>query len=47
VVSKLRRSEIPWQLTEEEQSEKRLEWTMKSIKSITGVLKKYKETNNI
>jgi len=47
VVLKLRRTEIPWQLTQEEQYEKRLEWTMKSIKSISGVIKKYQETKKV
>lgn len=47
VVSKLKKTEISWQLTEEEQAEKRLEWTMKSIKSISGVLKKYQDTKKV
>ncbi|PKP24618.1 MAG: rRNA methyltransferase [Bacteroidetes bacterium HGW-Bacteroidetes-2] len=43
VVSKLRRTDISWQLTQEEQAEKRLDWTIKSIKSISDILKKYWE----
>lgn len=46
VVAKLRKTEVDWQLTEEEQLEKRLDWAMKTIKSIDAILKKYEETKN-
>ncbi len=38
---KLRKSEVSWQLGEEEQLEKRLDWTKKSIRSIDGILERY------
>lgn len=38
---KLMKSNFPWPLTPEEKLEKRLDWTMKSIKSITDILKRY------
>ncbi|MBA3986678.1 MAG: RNA methyltransferase [Flavobacteriales bacterium] len=44
VVSKVKRSTINWQLPQEEQDEKRLDWMTKSIKSIDSILKKYVET---
>ncbi len=44
VVAKLRKSDINWQLSEEQQLEKRLDWAMKTIKSIDVILKRYEET---
>ncbi|NND51318.1 MAG: RNA methyltransferase [Flavobacteriaceae bacterium] len=41
LTSKLRKSEIAWQLTEEEQLEKRIDWSKKTIKSINSVLEHY------
>lgn len=38
---KLMTADIPWQLTENEKLEKRLEWTQKSIKSIDRILERY------
>lgn len=38
---KLMMADIPWQLTENEKLEKRLEWTKKSIKSIDRILDRY------
>lgn len=43
VTNSLRNSEIPWQLTEEENLEKRMDWCKKSIKSINDILKRYEE----
>lgn len=40
--TKLARTALPWQLTEAEKLEKRLEWTKKSIKSIDKILEHYK-----
>ncbi len=38
---KLRKSEVSWQLSEEDQLKKRLDWTKKSIRSIEGILERY------
>jgi tRNA (guanosine-2'-O-)-methyltransferase len=38
---KLIQKDVPWQLTEAEKLEKRLEWTKKSIKSIDNILERY------
>lgn len=38
---KLMKTDVSWQLTEDEKLEKRLEWTMKSIKSIDKILERY------
>ncbi|MEX0996846.1 MAG: RNA methyltransferase [Flavobacteriaceae bacterium] len=43
VVAKLRKTEVNWQLSEEEQLEKRMDWAMKTIKSIDTILKRYEE----
>ncbi|WP_299116554.1 RNA methyltransferase [uncultured Winogradskyella sp.] len=40
--SKLRKSNIKWQLTEEEIIEKRLDWVKKTIKNYDSILKHYK-----
>ncbi len=44
VVAKLRKTEVNWQLTEEEQLEKRLDWAKKTIKSIDVILNRYEES---
>ena len=46
VTAKLRRSNIAWQLTEEEQNEKRLDWVKKTIKSYDKIVARYYEDNN-
>jgi tRNA (guanosine-2'-O-)-methyltransferase len=43
VTAKLRRSDIAWQLTEEEQNEKRLDWVKKTIKSYDQIVERYYE----
>lgn len=43
VVTKLRKTDINWKLTEDEQLEKRLDWAMKTIKSIDAILTRYEE----
>lgn len=43
ITSRLRKSDIKWQLTEEEILEKRIDWTCKSIKDIDFITKKYLE----
>lgn len=42
--TRLRHSAIPWQLTEAELLEKRIDWTRKSIKDIDFITKKYLES---
>ena len=41
----LKRSNLPWSLTEEEILEKRLDWTKKSIKSIDEIIERYRKEN--
>ena len=41
---KLRKSDLPWPLTDLEKAEKRLGWTKKSIKSIKEILIRYYQT---
>lgn len=41
----LKKSDLNWQLTEEEKLVKRLDWTQKSIKSIDDILERYKSLN--
>ncbi|WP_439152459.1 TrmH family RNA methyltransferase [Winogradskyella sp.] len=41
VTSKLRKSEIPWQLTEEELIEKRFDWIKKTIKNYDAIVEHY------
>ena len=43
LTDKLRRSEIPWQLSEEERLLTLIEWTKKSVRNVKDVLKRYKE----
>ncbi|MGB5376818.1 TrmH family RNA methyltransferase, partial [Muriicola sp.] len=39
--TKLRQSDLPWQLNTEEKEKKRLEWIRKSIKNIDQILARY------
>jgi tRNA (guanosine-2'-O-)-methyltransferase len=41
---KLRKTNLPWALTDDEKNEKRLDWTKKSIKSISEILIRYYAT---
>ena len=44
VSTRLRHSDIPWQLTEAELLEKRIDWSRKSIKDIDFITQKYLES---
>lgn len=44
ISTRLRHSQIPWQLTEAELLEKRIDWTRKSIKDIDFITQKYLES---
>lgn len=41
LTNKLKRSNLNWQLNDEEKQEKQLDWTKKSIKSIDAILDRY------
>ncbi len=41
LTGKLRETDLPWQLSQSEKREKRLDWTKKSIKSITDIMARY------
>lgn len=41
VTTKLRQSDIAWQLTKEEENEKRLDWIKKTIKSHEDIIKRF------
>jgi len=41
LTTKLRKTDLPWHLTETEKLQKRLDWTKKSIKSIDEILARY------
>lgn len=43
LTDKLRRSKIPWQLSEEERLLTLIEWTKKSVRNVKDVLKRYEE----
>ncbi|GGW67064.1 tRNA (guanosine-2'-O-)-methyltransferase [Winogradskyella epiphytica] len=43
VTSKLRKSDIQWQLTKEEMIEKRFDWVKKTIKNYDAIVERYKE----
>ena len=43
ITSRLRKSDIKWQLTEEEILEKRIDWARKTIKDIDFITQKYLE----
>ncbi|WP_299390511.1 RNA methyltransferase [uncultured Gelidibacter sp.] len=44
VTNKLRRSDINWQLTEQEQLQKRLDWISKTLKSYGKIVERFYET---
>lgn len=46
LTEKLRKSAINWQLTEEEKTAIRIDWTKKSIRSIDDILKRFYEMNS-
>lgn len=46
LMQRLRNSDLPWQLTEEEILEKRLDWTRKSIKDIDYIERRFLESQN-
>ena len=41
LTTKLKQQELPWQLSDSEKLEKRLDWTKKSIKSLDDILSRY------
>lgn len=43
--SRLRKSDRPWQLTDEEILEKRLDWARKTIKSAPEIIAQYRQSN--
>ena len=45
LTEKLRKSDVAWQLTEDEKKAIRIEWTKKSIRSIDYILKQFEEAN--
>lgn len=47
VVLKLKQSEVQWQLIEKEKLEKRMDWAMKTIKSVDEILQRYKESRTL
>jgi tRNA (guanosine-2'-O-)-methyltransferase len=47
LTNRLRRSDIDWQLTEDEIMQKRLDWARNSIKNIKGIEARYYEDNPI
>ncbi|GET46846.1 TrmH family RNA methyltransferase [Capnocytophaga felis] len=46
LTEKLRKSDVSWQLTEEEKMAIRIDWTKKSIRSIDDILKRFYEMNS-
>ena len=46
VTSKLKATEIKWQLSKEEQLKKRLDWCKKTIKSYDDIVERFYQTNN-
>jgi len=47
VMSRLRKTDLDWQLSEEEMISRRLDWTKNSIKDIKRIEQRYKEINNL
>lgn len=47
IMSRLRKSDVNWQLTAEETISRRLAWTKNSIKDIKRIEQRYKEINNL
>ncbi|RAJ17027.1 TrmH family RNA methyltransferase [Olleya aquimaris] len=45
VTSKLKKTDIDWQLTETEKQEKKLDWCKKTIKSYDEIVERFYETN--
>lgn len=43
LTTRLRDSNLPWQLTEMEKLDKRLDWTKKSIKNVEQIISRYQE----
>jgi len=41
LTTRLRESKIPWQLTEDEKLDKRLDWTKKSIKNVEWIISRF------
>ncbi|MBL7473154.1 TrmH family RNA methyltransferase [Robertkochia sediminum] len=41
ITTRLRASDIPWALSEEEQFDKRLDWTRKSVRSVDEILSRF------
>lgn len=44
LMSKLKASVLPWELTEQEKLEKRMEWTKKSIKNVEQIIRRYQSS---
>ena len=42
LASDLRKSDLPWQLTEEEKLVKQLDWAMKTIKNVDQIIERYR-----
>jgi len=47
VTTKLKQTDIPWQLTENEKLEKRLDWIKKTIKSYDEIVERYYEESGL
>lgn len=47
IMSRLRKTDLEWQLSEEEMILRRLDWTKSSIKDIKRIEQRYKEINNL
>ncbi len=47
VTIKLKQTDIPWQLTENEKLEKRLDWIKKTVKSYDEIVERYYEDKNL
>jgi len=46
VTTKLRKTNIEWQLSENEKLEKRMDWCKKTIKSYKDIVKRFYETKS-
>ncbi len=47
VTNKLRKSDVKWQLSEQEQLEKRLDWISKTLKSYDEIVERYYESKTV
>lgn len=47
IMSRLRKTDLDWKLSEEEMISRRLDWTKNSIKDIKRIEQRYKEINNL